>query len=123
MLTSRFLADFKRATESKWRKCSINPTVFGFQFQRGTRWNPGLSDELIAAYQDVLGVRFPRDFQTFLRSMNGNDLPTLNIYGSCGEPPRESVGVYPSNVTSAPWYFIAAVVASGSVIGSPDETW
>jgi hypothetical protein len=26
--------------------------------------------------------------------MNGTDLATLNVYGSCGEPPRESVGVY-----------------------------
>jgi hypothetical protein len=26
--------------------------------------------------------------------MNGTDLPTLNVYGSCGEPPLESVGVY-----------------------------
>jgi hypothetical protein len=26
--------------------------------------------------------------------MNGTDLPTLNVYGYCGEPLRESVGVY-----------------------------
>jgi hypothetical protein len=26
--------------------------------------------------------------------MNGTDLPTLNVYASCGEQPRESVGVY-----------------------------
>jgi hypothetical protein len=26
--------------------------------------------------------------------MNGTDLPTINIYGNCGEPPRTSVGVY-----------------------------
>ena len=26
--------------------------------------------------------------------MNGTDLATLNVYGSCGEPQRESVGVY-----------------------------
>ncbi len=26
--------------------------------------------------------------------MNGTDLVTLNVYGSCGEPPRESVGIY-----------------------------
>ena len=26
--------------------------------------------------------------------MNGTDLATVNIYGSCGEPRRESVGVY-----------------------------
>jgi hypothetical protein len=26
--------------------------------------------------------------------MNGTDVPTLNIYGYCGEPPRQGVGVY-----------------------------
>jgi hypothetical protein len=26
--------------------------------------------------------------------MNGTDIPTLNVYGYCGEPHRTSVGVY-----------------------------
>ena len=26
--------------------------------------------------------------------MNGTDLPTINVYAGCGEPPRTSVGVY-----------------------------
>jgi hypothetical protein len=26
--------------------------------------------------------------------MNGTDIPTLNIYGYCGEAPRQSIGVY-----------------------------
>ena len=41
-----------------------------------------------------MGVRFPHDFNAFLRAMNGTDLPTLNVYGYCGEPHRKSVGVY-----------------------------
>lgn len=94
MLSSDFLAEFKRATEAKWRDQPINPHISGFQFQPGTRWNPGLSDEQISAYEDVLGVRFPRDFCEFLRVMNGTDLPTLNIYAYCGEPPRWWIGVY-----------------------------
>jgi hypothetical protein len=93
-LNSAFLDDFKRATEAKWDIQSINPTVYGFQFQPGTRWNLGLSDNAIAEYQDTLGVQFPRDFKTFLRAMNGTNLPTLNIYGNSGEPPRRSAGVY-----------------------------
>ena len=62
--------------------------------QQGTRWNPGLSDEQIADYEVALGVHFPHDFKAFLREMNGTDLPTLNVYGYCGEPHRHSVGVY-----------------------------
>lgn len=94
MLRDDFLAEFKRATEEKWRDLSINPTLYGFQFQRGTRWNPGLPDETITAYENALDVRFPHDFRALLQSVNGTDLPTINIYGYCGEPQRQSVGVY-----------------------------
>jgi hypothetical protein len=94
MLSPDFLAEFKRATEEKWSQKSIDPTTYGFQFQRGTLWNPGLSDDNVAEYENDLGVRFPHDFRLFLRSMNGTDLTTLNIYTQCGEPPRTSVGVY-----------------------------
>jgi hypothetical protein len=93
-LDNDFLAAFKRTTEEGWRTRSINPTVYGFQFQPGTRWNPGLSDERIAEYEDVVGVRLPHHLKAFFREMNGTDLPTLNVYGYCGEPQRQLVGVY-----------------------------
>jgi hypothetical protein len=94
MLSNSFLAEFKRVTEAKWHERPINPNIYGFQFQQGTRWNPGLSENKIAAYENVLGVRFPYDFQAFLRAMNGTDLLTLNIYGYRPEPPNTSVGFY-----------------------------
>jgi len=94
MISTDFLMEFRRATEAKWREKSIDPTIYGFQFQRGTRWIEGLSDEMVSEYEMVLRVRFPHDFKAFLREINGTDLPTLNVYGSCGEPPRESLGVY-----------------------------
>jgi hypothetical protein len=94
MLTNDFLAEFKCATEAKWRERPISPHIYGFQFQTGTAWNPGLSGDKIAEYENVLDLRFPSDFRTLLRAMNGTNLPTLNIYGNCGEPPREWVGVY-----------------------------
>lgn len=94
LLDSGFLRGFKQATEAKWHLKSIDPTIYGFQFQEGTRWNPGLSDEQIADYEVALEVHFPHDFKALLREMNGTDLPTLNVYGYCGEPHRHSVGVY-----------------------------
>lgn len=94
MLSSSFLAEFKRVTEAKWHARPINPNIYGFQFQQGTRWNPGLSEDKIAEYENTIGVRFPYDFRAFLRALNGTDLPTLNIYGYCPEPPHTSVGVY-----------------------------
>jgi hypothetical protein len=94
MLSLDFLAEFKKATEKKWSQQSVSPAVSGFQFQRGTRWNPGLSDDKIAEYENVLGVQFPFDFRAFFRVMNGTDIATLNVYANCGEPHRMSVGVY-----------------------------
>ena len=76
MLSVDFLAEFKRATEARWRKRSIDPTLYGFQFQRGTSWNEGLSDGMVKDYERILGVRFPHDFTAFLREMNGTDLAT-----------------------------------------------
>jgi hypothetical protein len=84
MLNTKFLTDFKRATEKKWSERSINPILYGFQFQQGTCWNPGMRDEQIAEYEAVLKIIFPRDFKSFLRVMNGHS----------GEPSRQSVGVF-----------------------------
>jgi hypothetical protein len=94
MLSSDFLIEFKRATEAIWRERPINPHISGFQFQPGTRWILGLSYDKIAEFEDILGIKFPHDFRAFLRTMNGTDLPTLNVYASCSEPPRQWVGVY-----------------------------
>lgn len=38
MMDKQFLANFKRATEAKWATQSMNPSIFGFQFQPGARW-------------------------------------------------------------------------------------
>jgi hypothetical protein len=94
MISNEFLASFKAATEDKWSRMSMDPEIHGFQIVPGTRWNPGLPDETIREYEEVLAVRFPNDFRAFLGSMNGTDKETLNIYGSSGEPSRRSVGVY-----------------------------
>lgn len=94
MIGSDFLTQFKNATERMWGSQAISPGIYGFQFQRGTRWMPGLSDQEVTAYEDVLNTKFPVDVRAFLRAMNGTDLPTLNVYGSSGIGPRQSVGVY-----------------------------
>jgi len=94
MISVEFLSEFKRETEKRWCEKSLEPQINGFQLQTGTRWLPGLSDEQIHSYEDEVRIHFPSDFAAFLRMMNGTDLPTLNIYGSSGEPTREWVGVY-----------------------------
>lgn len=94
MLSLDFLAQLKSVTEANWAAQEIDPMLYGYQFQRGTRWNAGLTGEAIAEYEGALGIRFPYDLKTFLAAMNGTDLTTVNVYGSCGEPHREGVGVY-----------------------------
>ncbi|HEY2859252.1 MAG TPA: SMI1/KNR4 family protein [Terracidiphilus sp.] len=94
MLSVEFLEAFKHETEMRWREKLSDPRIYGFQFQAGTRWCPGLSNEQISAYENDINIQFPADLKTLLRSMNGTDLPTLNIFGSSGEPSRHWVGVY-----------------------------
>lgn len=89
-----FLKDFRARTEARWRTLPLNREIYGFQFQPGTRWNPGLSAAQIKEYEAKSGLRFSDEFCLFLSRMNGTDLPTLNVYGGKGEPERQSVGVY-----------------------------
>jgi hypothetical protein len=93
MLSPGFLSDFKRRTEATWAHATIDPKIYGFQFQSGTHWLPGLSEQQIRDYEVAVDAKFPDDFREILGFMNGTDKPTLNIYG--GEcAPKESVGVY-----------------------------
>jgi hypothetical protein len=94
VLTTEFLLELKHATETKWHRQSLRPDIYGFQIQPGTRWISGLTYEQIEEYETILRVKFPLDFRRFLQSMNGTDLPTVNIYGSRSKVPEQSVGVY-----------------------------
>jgi hypothetical protein len=94
ILDHQFLLEFRRKTEAHWESAQISPELYGFQFQPGTRWNSGLTDAEIETYESTLNVRFPNDFKSLLRVINGTDLPTINIYGFSGEPHRTSAGVY-----------------------------
>ena len=93
-INDEFLVEFKRQTEARWQHADINPVVYGFQFQRGTRWNEGLTGSEIEAYEMALGVQFPNDFKSMLRVMNGTDLPTVDVHGSRGMPQSTFAGVY-----------------------------
>jgi hypothetical protein len=94
LLEREFLREFRDVTQAKWREKAIDRKIYGFQFQKGTRWNPGLTEEAIREYERALRALFPDDLRSILREMNGTDLPTLNVYGFSRETHRESVGVY-----------------------------
>ncbi|MGA7318121.1 MAG: hypothetical protein WBX22_29615 [Silvibacterium sp.] len=79
-----FLA-FKSASEEKWARRSIKDTVWGFQIQAQTRWNPGLTDDAIAQYEEAIDSSFHPDFKAFLKCMNGTDIPAIDVRGTSGE--------------------------------------
>ncbi len=93
-----FLAFFKRETEAYWKDIEINPCVYGYQFQSGTRWNAGLNTSEIEAYENALGTRFPNDFKKLLSFINGTDLPMIFAYDLEDEPrltnSATEVGIY-----------------------------
>lgn len=89
-----FFTWLKKASEEHWESVEINRSVFGFQPQRGTKWLPGLSDEEVAEYEKVMGFSFPEIYKLYLKNMNGTDIPTINVYGECGEPYRYASGYY-----------------------------
>jgi hypothetical protein len=76
---------FKSASEEKWRNTSIKGT-WGFQIQAQTRWNPGLTDKTVMQYEVAVGASFPPDFKTFLRCMNGTDIPAIDVRGAAVNP-------------------------------------
>jgi len=88
-----FLA-FKSASEERWARIPIKDTVWGFQIQARTRWNSGLTDDAIAQYEEAISTSFHPDFKTFLKCMNGTDIPAIDVRGTSGEPPRFGPGFY-----------------------------
>ena len=94
LVDKKFFETFKRKTEEKWAGHKLNPSIYGFQIQPGTRWNPALTNTRILEYEKKLGTSFPDDYKCLLSVINGTDLATLNIYGDSGEPHRTSPGVY-----------------------------
>ncbi|MBC8038154.1 MAG: SMI1/KNR4 family protein [Rhizobiales bacterium] len=93
-ITPDFMKAFLFETETKWASGKINNGVYGFQFQPGMKWNPGLSQEEINSYQSVLGIPFPKDLVTFLQYANGTDQKTVNVYDDDGNPHAYASGVY-----------------------------
>jgi len=93
-ITADFIARFRQDAEARWSDCRIRLGLYGFQFQAGTKWLPGLSEPQIDEYEGRVGFAFPYDVRLLLSQINGTDLPTLNVYGDCGEPHRTGLGVY-----------------------------
>ena len=77
-----FYSQFRRASEERWQNISIQPQIWGYQIQPGTRWNSGLSEDDLARYEKEMDIRFPPELRAFFRGMNGTDKAALDTRGS-----------------------------------------
>lgn len=93
-LTVEAIQTFLQQTQKHWADCQPESDVYGFQFVRGTHWNPGLTPAELEAYQAALGIEFPRDLQCFLRHANGTEPAMVNLYAQDGHAHRYAAGVY-----------------------------
>jgi len=90
----QFFMWFKATSEHEWIRAAINPHIYGFQIQAGTRWLPGLTESEIACFEAELGCSFPSIYRLFLKHMNGTDKLAVNVYGKSGAPYRYNPAYY-----------------------------
>jgi len=89
-----FFPWLKNESEKFWKSIKINSGIYGFQIQKDTKWNHGLSDSQIEAFEKDLGFKFPEIYKLFLKTMDGTNEPAVNIYGESGEPYAYSPAYY-----------------------------
>ena len=83
---NQFFIWLKEKSEIFWQNIKIDHEKYGFQTQKDTKWNAGLTNAQIKSYEKDLGFEIPEIYKTFLRHMNGTDKMAVNVYGESGEP-------------------------------------
>lgn len=61
--------------------------VWGYQIQNNSKWNPGLSVEILGSFQEELETEFPQSLKNFYLTMNGLDKLGINV-GDGSESPN-----------------------------------
>ena len=79
-----FLSWFQERTEETWRRYKtktfeefVAGGSGGSDWQRGTRWLGGLSEQEIAVIEQRYDLRFPADYRLFLRVLHSVDRPCV----------------------------------------------
>ena len=68
---------FRIVSEEIFQDATIDNSSWGFQIQKGTKWNKGLETKEIEALEDTFALKLPNDYAEMLRHLNGFD--TLHI--------------------------------------------
>ena len=87
-----FLRWFRERTEETWRRYQtrtfeeyVASRVGGRDWQQGTCWQGGLSEQEIATIEQHYDVRFPPDYRLFLQMLHCVDRPCVGAKYSDGE--------------------------------------
>lgn len=81
-----FMIWFKYESEKYFETIELEKDVAGLQHQRGTKWRQGLNAQELIDFQNKLGFEFPDELVEFYKTMNGTDLPGVNVYAEQGLP-------------------------------------
>lgn len=103
--TERFLNWFRARTEATWSMYQprtfedyVAAGVGGTDWERGTRWVDGLSEEQIEQIERRWSLRFPPDYRLFLRVLHTIDRPKLGAFYNDDSPsslvPRKAPSFY-----------------------------
>ena len=83
----KYIKDFiriKKISEKYWKNITLNNNTYGFQIQRGTKWNDGLSENQLIEFQNNMGFEFPEMLKDYYTVMNGVDKEQINVFGNSG---------------------------------------
>ena len=69
---------FKFISENKFATATIDK-CWGFQIQKNTKWNQGLTEDEINNLQLNIGLEFPLDYIEMLKVINGFDSMHISI--------------------------------------------
>lgn len=103
-MTEKDWITFKTITEEKF-KTAILEECWGFQIQKDTKWNSGLSKHQIEKLEQHFGFKFPLDYIEMLKAFNGFETLQISI-----DPDREQEDTferrgykYPDDLEPTEW--------------------
>lgn len=70
--------EFKTISEKQFESATIEK-CWGFQIQKNTKWNKGLTEDEIGNLEQYFGFKFPTDYSEMLKAINGFDTMQISI--------------------------------------------
>jgi len=77
-MSPRDWLEFKIFTEMKFESAQIEK-CWGFQIQKNTKWDKGLTEGEIGRLEQYYGFKFPNDYVEMLKVFNGFDTLQISI--------------------------------------------